>query len=125
MAIELAEPDVADLGRVLGVLREWQRDGAPVQLHPGDVGWLWRFGAETTAAAVRTWSRGDRIVAVGMRDGPDLLRMAIAPEADHDTALAEQLVADLTGVLPGRRGLRRGAVRGGPAGCADRRRVGG
>jgi len=100
MAIELAEPDVADLGRVLDSLRGWQHDGAPVQLHPGDVGWHWRFGAEATAAAVRTWSRDDRIVAVGMRDGPDLLRMAIAPDADHDVGLAERLVADLTGVLP-------------------------
>ncbi len=45
------------LSEVVGVLREWQYDGAPMQLHPGDMGWYWRFGAEATAAAVRTWSQ--------------------------------------------------------------------
>ena len=86
------------------VLREWQYDGAPVQLHPGDLGWYWRFGAEATAAAVRTWSRDGRILAVGLLDGADLLRLAIAPRAEHDEELARQMVADVTrperGVLP-------------------------
>jgi hypothetical protein len=45
------------LGEAVRVLREWQYDRAPVQLHPGDLGWYWRFGAEATGAAVRTWSR--------------------------------------------------------------------
>jgi ribosomal protein S18 acetylase RimI-like enzyme len=86
------------------VLREWQYDGAPVQLHPGDLGWYWRFGAEATAAAVRTWSRDGQILAVGLLDGPGLLRLAIAPEAGHDEELGRQVVADATrperGVLP-------------------------
>lgn len=86
------------------VLREWQHDGAAVQLHPGDLGWYWRFGAEATAAAVRTWSRDGRILAVGLLDGADLLRLAIAPRAEHDEELAQQMVADVTrperGVLP-------------------------
>ena len=86
------------------MLREWQHDGAPMQLHPGDLGWYWRFGAEATAAAVRTWSREGRILAVGLLDGPGLLRLAIAPEAEHDEALAQRMVADVTraerGVLP-------------------------
>jgi hypothetical protein len=43
-----------------------------MQLHPGDVGWFWRFGAEATAAAARTWSRDGRILAVGLLDGPTL-----------------------------------------------------
>ena len=78
------------------MLREWQHDGAPMQLHPGDLGWYWRFGAEATAAAVRTWSREGRILAVGLLDGPGLLRLAIAPEAEHDEALAQRMVADVT-----------------------------
>jgi len=86
------------------VLREWQYDGAPVQLHPGDLGWYWRFGAEATAAAVRTWSRDGQSLAVGLLDGPGLLRLAIAPDAQHDEELARQMVADVTqperGVLP-------------------------
>ena len=104
MSITLGKPGVDRLGDAVRVLREWQRDGAPVQLHPGDVGWNWRFGAEATAAAVRTWSRDGQVLAAGMMDSPELIRLAIAPEAQHDEELAHRLVTDLTqperGVLP-------------------------
>jgi GNAT superfamily N-acetyltransferase len=60
------------------------------------LGWYWRFGAAATAAAVRTWSRGGQILAVGLLDGPGLLRVAIAPEAQHDEELAQQMLADVT-----------------------------
>ncbi|MCP2351834.1 GNAT family N-acetyltransferase [Nonomuraea roseoviolacea] len=104
MAIVPGVPGVDGLSRVVDVLREWQHDGAPVQLHPGDLGWFWRFGAEATAAAVRTWSRDGRILAAGLLDGPGLLRLAIAPDARRDEELARRLVEDVThpgrGVLP-------------------------
>ncbi|MET9063889.1 GNAT family N-acetyltransferase [Streptosporangium sandarakinum] len=96
MAIVLGEPGVDGLGEVVDVLREWQHDGAPIQLHPGDLGWFWRFGAEATAAAVRTWSRDGRILAVGLLDGPGLLRLAFAPDAQRDEELARRLVEDVT-----------------------------
>jgi ribosomal protein S18 acetylase RimI-like enzyme len=96
MAIVLVRPGVDWLADVVGVLREWQYDGAPMQLHPGDLGWFWRFGAEATAAAVRTWSRDGRILAVGLLDGPKLLRLTIAPGAHWDEELAQQLVDDVT-----------------------------
>ena len=96
MAIVLGKPGVAGLSEAVGVLREWQYDGAPMQLHPGDLGWFWRFGAEATAAAVRTWSRDGQILAVGLLDGPKLLRLTIAPDAQQDEELAQQLVADVT-----------------------------
>jgi GNAT superfamily N-acetyltransferase len=67
-----------------------------MQLHPGDLGWFWRFGAEATAAAVRTWSRDGQILAVGMLDDPTLLRLTIAPAAARDEELAQQLVADVS-----------------------------
>lgn len=70
MAMVLNMPGIDGLSEVVGVLREWQYDGAPMQLHPGDVGWFWRFGARATAAAVRTWSRDGRVLAVGLLDGP-------------------------------------------------------
>ncbi|MBS2540215.1 GNAT family N-acetyltransferase [Catenulispora sp. NF23] len=95
MAIGLGKPDVRGLSAAAGALREWQQEGAPMQLHPGDLGWFWRFGAETTAAAVRTWSRDGRILAVGLIDGPGLLRMTIAPDARGDEGLARQVVADV------------------------------
>jgi len=104
MAIVLGTPGVDGLGAAVGVLREWQHDGAPMQLHPGDLGWFWRFGAEATAAAVRTWSRDGRVLAVGLLDEPELLRLTIAPDARRDEELARRLVEDVTepgrGVLP-------------------------
>lgn len=96
VAIVMGEPDVDGLREVVDVLREWQYEGAPMQLHPGDIGWFWRFGAEATAAAVRTWRRDGRIVAVGLLDGPGLLRMTVAPDAARDEELAQRLVDDLT-----------------------------
>jgi GNAT superfamily N-acetyltransferase len=104
VAVELNGPDVDGLGEIVRVLREWQRDDAPMQLHPGDLGWFWQFGPDRTAAAVRTWSRDGRIVAAGLLDSPDLLRLTIAPGAQHDESVARQIVADLgdpgRGVLP-------------------------
>ncbi|GIJ29684.1 hypothetical protein Vqi01_48460 [Micromonospora qiuiae] len=100
----MSTPGVDGLGEVVRVLRQWQYDGAPMQLHPGDLGWHWRFGAETTARAVRTWSRDGTILALGLLDGPGLVRLAISPGAGHDEELARQMVADVTqperGVLP-------------------------
>ncbi|GAA2567369.1 hypothetical protein GCM10010398_66320 [Streptomyces fimbriatus] len=104
VAITLGEPGADGLSEAVGVLREWQDDGAPTQLHPGDLGWFWRFGAEATAAAVRTWSRDGRILAVGLLDGPGLLRLTVAPDAQRDEELAQRLAEDVTaperGVLP-------------------------
>ena len=78
--IERDTPKVGELDDVVGALRSWQREDAPVQLHPGDLGWHWRFGAEVLAAAVRTWSRDGEMLAVGFVDSPDVLRMTVAPE---------------------------------------------
>lgn len=100
----MSKPLVAELSDVMRVLGEWQHDELPIQLHPGDLGWFWRFGAEATAAAVRTWRRDNAILAVGLLDGRELLRLAIAPAAAHDAELARQLVEDVSdphrGVLP-------------------------
>jgi GNAT superfamily N-acetyltransferase len=75
-----------------------------MQLHPGDLGWYWRFGAEAVAAAVRTWRRGGRLLAVGLLDGPDVLRMTVDPQVWREEDLAHQVVADVSeprrGVLP-------------------------
>ncbi|MCD0445664.1 GNAT family N-acetyltransferase [Glycomyces sp. A-F 0318] len=104
MAVTLNRPEADELSGIAAVLREWQYDAAPMQLHPGDVGWFYRFGAEAAAAAVRTWSRDGRILAIGLLDGPELLRLTIAPDAYRDDELARRLVADVTdpgrGVLP-------------------------
>ncbi|PSK96980.1 acetyltransferase (GNAT) family protein [Haloactinopolyspora alba] len=95
MTITLDRPVVDELSHAVQVLRDWQHDGAPMQLHPGDLGWFWRFGAEATAAAVRTWSRDGRILAVGLLDGPALLRLTMVPDARRDEELARRLVGDV------------------------------
>jgi hypothetical protein len=38
MAIVLGKPGVDRLSEAVDVLREWQYEGAPMQLHPGDLG---------------------------------------------------------------------------------------
>jgi GNAT superfamily N-acetyltransferase len=104
MAIELHTSDVDQLSDVIGTLRTWQRESSPLQLHPGDLGWHWRFGAEAVAAAIRSWSRDGELLAIGFLDGPDVLRMTVAPQVWREEELAQQLVADVSdpqrGVLP-------------------------
>jgi GNAT superfamily N-acetyltransferase len=104
MGIELSTPDVGRLDDVVGALRHWQREAAPMQLHPGDLGWYWQFGAETVATALRTWTRDGEPLALGFLDGPDVLRLTVAPHVWRDEELALRLVADASepqrGVLP-------------------------
>ena len=104
--VAVGEVDVRQLEEIVGVLREWQRDGVSVQLHPGDIGWNWRFGAQATATTLRTWSQNGETLAVGLLDAPGLLRLAIAPESQDDEELARQLVSDMS--KPERDGLPRG-----------------
>ncbi|RGD57154.1 GNAT family N-acetyltransferase [Kitasatospora xanthocidica] len=65
-------------------------------------------GTAETAAVVRTWSRGGRILAVGVLDSPTVLRMTVAPDAFRDEDLARRLVEDVS--LPERGVLPEGAV---------------
>lgn len=95
MAIVLGQPEVDGLGEALVAHREWQHEQAPLQLHPGDLGWQWRFGAEATAAAVRIWSREAEVLAIGFLDEPTLLRLAIAPGSQRDEELAHRLAQDI------------------------------
>jgi predicted N-acetyltransferase YhbS len=104
MTIAMRTPTADEMREAIVVLREWQYDEAPMQLHPGDVCWNYRLGTAETAAAVRTWSRDGRILAVGLLDSPTAVRMTAAPDAFQDEELARQLVEDFSlperGVLP-------------------------
>lgn len=97
-------PTVDELPAIIATIAGWQADGMPIQLHPGDLGWAWQTGAPSLADRVRVWRRDGRMLAVGLLDGPTLLRLALAPKADDDEGLAEDIVADLStptaGVLP-------------------------
>lgn len=101
MATTVCTPDAEQLGELVRTLGSWQRDDAPIQLHPGDLGWSWRSGASTLADSLRTWSRDGDTVAIGFLDSPDVLRMTVSPETWRDGELARDVVADLAaGVLP-------------------------
>jgi hypothetical protein len=50
MSITLESATPASLDDVVRAVALWQQEGAPVQLHPGDLGWAWRFGAQTLAS---------------------------------------------------------------------------
>ncbi|MFZ3572618.1 GNAT family N-acetyltransferase [Streptomyces sp. BH097] len=108
MAIELSTPDVDELDEAVDALRAWQHDAAPMQLHPGDLGWYRRRGAERAAASVRTWRRDGRVLAVGLLDGPTLLRLTLEPGSHQDKELAQRLLDDVSD--PGRGVLPEGAV---------------
>jgi ribosomal protein S18 acetylase RimI-like enzyme len=77
-------------------LASWQEEGAPVLLHPGDLGWNWKLGAQDLAGAVRVWRRDGQIMAVGLVEDAGLVRMGVAPIADRDDAFAARLLADLS-----------------------------
>ena len=92
--LETATADSLD--EVAEAVATWQEEGAPVQLHPGDLGWNWKLGAEDLAGAVRVWRRDGQIVAVGLVEDPGLVRMGVAPIVDRDDAFAARLIADLS-----------------------------
>ena len=104
MAVVVSTPSRSALPHVVHSLRGWQDEAAPLQLHPGDLGWYWQLGPDAMAAALRTWSRDDELVAIGFLDGPTALRMTLAPSVWRDDDVAQQVVADIAhpgrGVLP-------------------------
>lgn len=110
MTITVQPGTTAMLGDVTEAVASWQQDGAPIQLHPGDLGWNCSFGAQALADELRVWHRGGRILAAGMVDDESgLIRLAIAPSVNDDEEFAAQLLKDLSdpdrGVLPAGRGL--------------------
>lgn len=105
MEITLHTVEPSGLDEALEALASFQVEGGAVQLHPGDLGWALRAGADRIAADLRVWRRGGHIISLAWVDVDDLLpRLALSPAVDEDRAVAEQLVADLTnpsrGVLP-------------------------
>jgi ribosomal protein S18 acetylase RimI-like enzyme len=95
MRLALSTPAPDRLPALVADLASWQQDGLPVQLHPGDLAWQWRFGSTTLAEGLRAWTVDGTTVAIGLVDAASLIRMAVAPSADHDEELALLLVADL------------------------------
>jgi len=88
-------PHSSELGRIGTVLSAWQSDDGPLHLHTGDLGWYSLRGPDATAAAIRLWSDDGEILAIGLLDGADLLRLAIDPARREDAALAARIAADV------------------------------
>lgn len=118
--VTLSVPRPSELGHLGETLGAWQRDNAPVQLHPGDVGWYSGKGIEATASALRVWAAGDGPLAIGLLDGPEVLRLAFAPQAHNDHELARRIASDVDmperGVFP--EGFAAVEARGAHALCA-------
>ena len=95
MSITVRGATVESLGEVVEAVALWQHTGGPVQLHPGDLGWAWRDGAEQLAAVLRVWTRDGQILAVGMGDD-EVVRLAVAPSVGDDAEFAARMVADLS-----------------------------
>jgi GNAT superfamily N-acetyltransferase len=89
--LEVTTPDVSRLAEVGETLARWQVDGGPVHLHPGDLGWYSQRGAEETASSIRIWADGATPSAIGLLDGPQLLRLAIDPMRHDDIDLAMRI----------------------------------
>ena len=104
MTIEIRTPEVSELSVVASTLASWQHDDGGIQLHPGDLGWYSTNGMDATARALRVWSAGNEILAVGLLDHPRLLRIGVHPDLRDNDELAHQLVRDVEdpgqGVLP-------------------------
>src|SRR4051794_28723328 len=95
MAITRHVATPSSLDELVEAVATWQHEGGPVQIHPGDLGWHWRLGADTLAQALRVWRRDDEIVAVGVAD-ESVIRLALSPAVDQDEEFAARLVADLS-----------------------------
>ncbi|MFN8158959.1 MAG: GNAT family N-acetyltransferase [Candidatus Nanopelagicales bacterium] len=119
MTVSLRTPLSADLPDLLEALGRWQRDAAPVQLHPGDVGWFQRLGEAALLEALRGWWLEGRLVAVALLDGAEVARLAQAPALWGDRALADRVGADLADPDRGVLGEGRVSVEA-PAGSAVR-----
>lgn len=104
MSVTLEAVTVDTLDEVAEAVASWQRPGAPVQLHPGDLGWNWKVGPSRLAEDLRVWRRDGQVVAVGLLDSPTLVRLGVSPSVDEDEPFASRLLADLSdparGVLP-------------------------
>ena len=88
-------PSAEDLSNIIDAVASWQREGLPVQVHPGDLGWYQRFGEDALASALRVWTHDGKTAAVGFLDESELIRMALSPDHAANATLAEAVVTDL------------------------------
>lgn len=83
------------------LLAAWEPpDGHADQLHPGDIGWNLRFEDALVEATQLRW-RTDvgEVVAIGLLDAPNVLRLAVDPARLADLPFARLLADHVESVL--------------------------
>src|SRR3954453_3248256 len=102
--IELDIPGVDELSGVLAFCAS----GRTTHRRCGCIQATWA-GSGGSGPRRRLWrsgrgAGGGHVLAIGLLDGPDVLRLTVAPEAQRDEGLARQVVSDVAeperGVLP-------------------------
>lgn len=89
-----------EIGVVIAALSDWEPVGSAAwQLHVGDVGWSLRLDDDAWTSMIHVWCVGSLVVAVGLLESP-VLRLAIAPSALDDPAIAEAVTATASQLLP-------------------------
>lgn len=95
MTVTLTRPLVEDLPRVVAALASFQtEDEGAAQLHPGEIGWNQKDGAEALQKAMRVWERDGEPIVIGMGDGA-VVRLAVSPTVANDEAVATSIADDL------------------------------
>lgn len=93
--VQMAVPKIAELPSIGAVLDSWQTDDGPLHLHTGDLGWYSLRGAKATAQSMRVWRCDGKVLAIGLLDGENLLRLAVDPDFSRDDSLARQIECDI------------------------------
>lgn len=76
----------------VAVLRQWERPGdCAWQLHVGDVGWHLRRDDDEVDGSLLLVRDDGGLLAIGLLDGPGLVRLALDPDRLHDAGLAAVL----------------------------------
>ena len=112
----------ASADETVAALRGWERPGdCGWQLHAGDIGWhLRNDDDEVEGTLLQLRDASGALAAVGLLDGPGLLRLALEPDHLHDPALAAA-VADAAEDRLGRAGTAEAYVDGPAAARLARR----
>ncbi len=103
----------ASADETVAALRGWERPGdCGWQLHAGDIGWhLRNDDDQVDRTLLQLRDASGALAAVGLLDGPGLLRLALDPDHLHDPALATA-VADAAEDRLGRAGTAEAYVDG-------------
>ena len=106
----------ADADETVAALCRWERPGdCGWQLHAGDVGWHLRLDDDVVDGSLLQVRDGGVLVAVGLLDGPAMVRLALDPDRLLDGGLAAA-VADAVEDRLGRPGSAEAYVDGPAAG---------